>query len=218
MTPWWRRRSASSEAEVRKIISAINEKIREANRKTIAGAAADARALRRGARRQGVARAAFRARPVGIAPVALAGRGSAEHSSGRCGVGFRGTPRNRAPGRIVPSEAARKLSNVCSCFQGKDQPAEGASSLEELEREICELAAHIAAATCRWLELLAEFDDRGAGPSGASRSCAHWFSWRCSLGLRAAREHCASRIVSRSCRWSGRRSHVGSCPTARCAR
>ena len=78
---------------------------------------------------------------------------------------------------------------MCSYAQRKDQPAEVASSLEELEREICELAAHIAAATCRWLELLAEFDDRGGWAEWGIRSCAHWLSWRCSLGLRAAREH-----------------------------
>ncbi len=32
---------------------------------------------------------------------------------------------------------------------------------EWIEREIGELASHIAAATCRWLELIAEFDRRG---------------------------------------------------------
>ena len=49
---------------------------------------------------------------------------------------------------------------MCSYEQGGEQPEAGTSSLEALEREICELAAHIAAATCRWLELVAEFDDR----------------------------------------------------------
>ena len=78
---------------------------------------------------------------------------------------------------------------MCSYGQDKEQPASDASSLEELEREICELAAHIAAATCRWLELLVEFDDRGGWAEWGIKSCAHWLSWRCSLGLRAAREH-----------------------------
>ena len=64
-----------------------------------------------------------------------------------------------------------------------------ASTLEDLEREICELAANIAGATCRWLELLAEFDDRRGWAEWGITSCAHWLSWRCSLGLRAAREH-----------------------------
>jgi hypothetical protein len=68
-------------------------------------------------------------------------------------------------------------------------PESGPSrSLEDLEREICELAAHIAVATCRWLELVAEFDDRGGWAEWGVKSCAHWLSWRCSLSLGAARE------------------------------
>jgi len=60
--------------------------------------------------------------------------------------------------------------------------------LDELEREICELAAHIAVATCRWLELVAEFDSRGGWAEWGVKSCAHWLSWRCSIALGAARE------------------------------
>lgn len=58
---------------------------------------------------------------------------------------------------------------------------------ERLEAEICELASHLAAATCRFLLLLAEFDQL-AGWVG-HRSCAHWLSWRCGLSGAAAREH-----------------------------
>ncbi|MFZ0383076.1 MAG: DUF222 domain-containing protein [Solirubrobacteraceae bacterium] len=61
-------------------------------------------------------------------------------------------------------------------------------SLDQLEREICELAAHIAVATCRWLSLIAEFDTRGGWAEWGVKSCAHWLSWKCSLGLGAARE------------------------------
>ncbi len=61
--------------------------------------------------------------------------------------------------------------------------------LESLGDEICELAAHIAAATCRWLLLLAEFDRREGWAEWGLRSCAHWLSWRCSLSLTTAREH-----------------------------
>ena len=63
------------------------------------------------------------------------------------------------------------------------------ASIEALEREICELAAHIAAATCRWLELVAEFDHRGGWAEWGVKSCAHWLSWRCSIGLVTARQH-----------------------------
>jgi hypothetical protein len=71
--------------------------------------------------------------------------------------------------------------------------------LEALETEICELAAHINAAMCRWLLLIAEFDERGGwGDGGGTKSCAHWLSWRCSLAPRTAREYVrvARRLVA----------------------
>ena len=61
--------------------------------------------------------------------------------------------------------------------------------LEELEREICQLASHIHAATCRWLRLLAEFDRREGWAAWGCRSCAHWVAWRCGIAPAAAREH-----------------------------
>lgn len=61
--------------------------------------------------------------------------------------------------------------------------------LELLEREIGELAAHIHAATCRWLELVAEFDRREGWAEWGCKSCAHWLSWQCALAPSAAREH-----------------------------
>src|ERR1700744_6784739 len=61
--------------------------------------------------------------------------------------------------------------------------------LEVLKREICALAAHLAAATCRWLLLIAEFDSREGWAEWGVVSCAHWLSWRCGIGLTAGREH-----------------------------
>jgi Domain of unknown function (DUF222)/HNH endonuclease len=78
------------------------------------------------------------------------------------------------------------MCSVAHLPQG-DEKAD-ARPLESLEREICELAAHIAVATCRWLELVAEFDDRLGWAEWGVKTCAHWLSWRCSLGLGAARE------------------------------
>lgn len=60
---------------------------------------------------------------------------------------------------------------------------------EWIEREIGELAAHIAAATCRWLELVAEFDRRAGHEAWGFHSCGAWVSWRCSIDPRSAREH-----------------------------
>lgn len=68
-------------------------------------------------------------------------------------------------------------------------PAPESMSTVELESDICTLAGHLAAATCRWLLLLAEFDRREAWAGWGTRSCAHWLSWRCGLGFGAAREH-----------------------------
>src|SRR3954468_401810 len=61
-------------------------------------------------------------------------------------------------------------------------------SLEQLENEITELSAHINAATCRWLRLVGELDRREGWAEWGYKSCAHWLSVRCGLGLRAARQ------------------------------
>jgi Domain of unknown function (DUF222) len=58
----------------------------------------------------------------------------------------------------------------------------------QLEREITELAAHINAATCRWLLLVGELDRREGWAEWGCKSCAHWLSLRCGVGLTAARE------------------------------
>jgi hypothetical protein len=61
-------------------------------------------------------------------------------------------------------------------------------SVRELEAAITELAGHLNAADCRWLQLIAEFDRRTAWSDGSSQSCAHWLNWKCGLDLGAARE------------------------------
>ena len=61
-------------------------------------------------------------------------------------------------------------------------------SAEQLSEEICTLAGQIAAATCRWLLLLAEFDRRGEWSDGETKTCADWLSWRCSIMPATARE------------------------------
>jgi hypothetical protein len=59
---------------------------------------------------------------------------------------------------------------------------------EALGDRICELAAHLNAANCRLLELIAQFDDEeGWGVDGCN-SCAHWLNWKCGVGQNTARE------------------------------
>src|SRR3954471_14172793 len=59
---------------------------------------------------------------------------------------------------------------------------------DELEAEITSLASHLAAATCRWLLLVAEFDRRRGYERWEARSTAHWLNWRCGISLGTARE------------------------------
>src|SRR5215831_4413545 len=61
--------------------------------------------------------------------------------------------------------------------------------LERLEAQICELAGHLAAATCRFLVLLGDFDARRGWASWEMNSCAQWLSWKCQMSAGTAREH-----------------------------
>ena len=61
--------------------------------------------------------------------------------------------------------------------------------LEHLEARICELAGHLTAATCRFLELVADFDAREGWTSWEMPSCAAWLSWKCQIAPGTAREH-----------------------------
>ncbi|MDX6658598.1 MAG: hypothetical protein QOH62_3391 [Solirubrobacteraceae bacterium] len=60
---------------------------------------------------------------------------------------------------------------------------------EELGDEIQRLAAHIDAAVCEWLDMVAEFDRREGWAEWGMASCAHWLAWRCSIARGTAREH-----------------------------
>jgi Domain of unknown function (DUF222) len=61
--------------------------------------------------------------------------------------------------------------------------------LEWLETQICELAGHLTAATCRFLALLGDFDERRGWAEWDLPSCAAWLSWKCQLTSGTAREH-----------------------------
>jgi 5-methylcytosine-specific restriction endonuclease McrA len=61
--------------------------------------------------------------------------------------------------------------------------------LERLEAQLCEVAGHLAAATCRFLVLLGEFDERRGWASWEMNSCAAWLSWKCQMSSGTAREH-----------------------------
>ncbi len=67
-------------------------------------------------------------------------------------------------------------------------PHEEVDALEDLEEEIVVLAAHIHAATHRFLSLIADFDRRRGWELGGHRSCAHWLHVRTGFDLATARE------------------------------
>ena len=84
-----------------------------------------------------------------------------------------------------------------SIFAAVSPPPDAAASpvepfqvpLERVEAQICELAGHLAAATCRFLVLLADFDARRGWASWEMSSCAQWLSWKCQMSSGTAREH-----------------------------
>ena len=64
----------------------------------------------------------------------------------------------------------------------------GGVATERLEAEICELAGQIAAASARLVVMIAEYDNRRGWAEWGCQSAAHWLSWRCGIGMHAARE------------------------------
>jgi hypothetical protein len=61
-------------------------------------------------------------------------------------------------------------------------------SVEDLSREIADLAAHMDAATHRLLTCIRQFDEAGGWHEQGASSCAHWLAWRIGLDSATARE------------------------------
>ncbi len=59
---------------------------------------------------------------------------------------------------------------------------------EILADEISRLAAHIHAATYRFLVMIREFDEREAWADMGAKTCAQWLNWRCGISTHTARE------------------------------
>jgi hypothetical protein len=60
--------------------------------------------------------------------------------------------------------------------------------VEALETELTSLAGHLNAGNYRFLRVLGEFARREGYAGFGIASCAHWLSWKCGIGLVAARE------------------------------
>ncbi len=87
-----------------------------------------------------------------------------------------GSPRGAGPGGAGPGGA------------GPGGPEGPEAPLEWLEERICELAGHLAAGTCRFLQLVAEFDARRGWACWDLPSCAAWLAWKCQVAPGTARE------------------------------
>ena len=71
-----------------------------------------------------------------------------------------------------------------------EPPADTGRPVAELADELGSLAAQIAAHTCRFLQVLGEFDaQEGWHQYAGMCSSAHWLSWRCGMSGSTAREH-----------------------------
>ena len=77
---------------------------------------------------------------------------------------------------------------MAACEPGANTPDLSRKDTEDLALEIASLAAHIQAATCRLLLLIAEMDRREGYGDLYFSSCAHWLSWRTGDDISTARE------------------------------
>src|SRR3954468_9844234 len=59
---------------------------------------------------------------------------------------------------------------------------------ERLEADIVELASQLTAASATLTRLIGEYDAAEGWREWGMRSTAHWLSWKCGMGLGAARE------------------------------
>jgi hypothetical protein len=69
-----------------------------------------------------------------------------------------------------------------------DKVSDTPEPLERLEARLCELAGHLTAATCQFLLLVADFDERQGWADWQLPSCAAWLSWKCQIAPGTARE------------------------------
>ena len=98
---------------------------------------------------------------------------------------------NATDDRLTGSPTSRGPTIGSAGGTGPDPPQDPDAPvvpLERLEERICELAGHLAAGTCRFLQLVAEFDARRGWASWDLPSCAAWLAWKCQVAPGTARE------------------------------
>ncbi len=88
----------------------------------------------------------------------------------------------------TPSSFDPGVPSVLTVLPGGAATGEGVALLE-LGSQIVALAGRVAAATCRWLLLVAEFDAREGADRYGLPSTARWLSHHCGISARTARDH-----------------------------
>ena len=73
-------------------------------------------------------------------------------------------------------------------MEPSESPQNRLLSIDELDRNIVNLAARINAATYELLVLVRQFDERAGWLQWGLANCAEWLQWRCDLSVSAARE------------------------------
>jgi Domain of unknown function (DUF222)/HNH endonuclease len=96
---------------------------------------------------------------------------------------------NWRPRDALPFDERPRLGSDEERPRGPSDPLIAALPTKRIEEEVTTLAAEIYAATCRWLQLVAELDRREAYLEWGCHSTAQWLAWRCSISERAARDH-----------------------------
>src|SRR5664279_394092 len=101
---------------------------------------------------------------------------------------WQSAPVRRSEEQAVPENWFGQVPDLPVITEVRQDDA-GEVPLERLEAQICSLAGRLAASTCEWLRLIAEFDRRKGWAQWGVVSCSHWLSWACSVGVGAAREY-----------------------------
>jgi hypothetical protein len=100
-----------------------------------------------------------------------------------------GTPAVSRTGALSLSVPRSTLKHMNETYASNSGSVGAPEELAELEARICELAGHLAAATCRFLLLVADFDARRGWAAWDLPSCAAWLAWKCQIAPGTAREH-----------------------------
>src|SRR3954465_12342673 len=89
---------------------------------------------------------------------------------------------------VVPKWLVDGMDTTTPVTAFPSQTKQSARPCERLEADIVELASQLTAASATLTRLIGEYDAVEGWRDWGMRSTAHWLSWKCGMGLGAARE------------------------------